>query len=240
MEYSWCGSTRAAERLAAHRARRAAGSVAVNPGSQASLVEHVAARSLLARLGRRLLIADGAFSLTRCDEPLLFSMTPAHVQTLERRAFAGVTLGGRLGALHLGHLGLYMRAAHTLARQTHMLTLSAVAVDRRTLHLRRTRRDPLWGKPSHAKPHTHIPKFVLHLKGNQALEASQLGQQVIDAGGSAVSHCVCVSEYTVTRVWRCRQNLIFFTCHRCAVRVLRPGLEPRKRVRLGAVCEVHV
>lgn len=195
MEYSGCGSTRAAERLAAHRARRAAGSMTVNPGSQASLVEHVAARSLLARLGRRLVVADRTLCRTRRDEALLFSMTPAHIQTLERRAFARLPLGGRLGALHLGHLGrlrLYMCAAHTLARQTHVLTLSPVAVHRRAPHLHHRRRDPPRCKKTSRKPNAHSSEIVTHFKRNGAPQAQELGQQVIDAGGSAVGHCVCV------------------------------------------------
>ena len=77
-------SARAAERLAAHRARRAAGRMAFDPRSKASLVEHVAARSLLARIVRRLLIADGALGRTRGNEAVLLRVTPAHIQALER------------------------------------------------------------------------------------------------------------------------------------------------------------
>ena len=191
--------------------------MAFDPSPQTLLVEHVAARSLLARLVRRLLVADRTLRRTRRDEALLLRVTPTHIQTLERRAFAGVTLGGRLGALHLGRLGrlrLYMCAADTtLARQTHMLAPSAVPVHRRAPHLHHRRRDPPRRKKPSRKPRAQLPKLVTHLKGNGAPQALELGQQVIDAGGSGIGHCsvfVCLCDnYTWTRVWRCGQNLIF-------------------------------
>jgi len=191
--------------------------MAFDPSPQTLLVEHVAARCLLARLVRRLLVADRTLRRTRRDEALLLRVTPTHIQTLEHRALAGVALGGRLGALHLGRLGrlrLYMSTAHTLARQTHMLTLSAVPVHRRAPHLHHRRRDPPRRKKPSRKPRAQMPKVIAHLKGNGSPQALQLGQQVIDAGEIGIGHCsvsMCLCDtYTWTHVWRCGQNLNFF------------------------------
>ena len=80
----------------------------------------------------------------------------------------------------------------TLARQTHVLTLSAVPVHRRAPDLHHRRRDPPRRKKPTRKSCAQLPKVIAHLKGNGAPQALQLGQQEIDAGGSGVGHCLCV------------------------------------------------